>query len=173
MAIISLIQQEVLQHGWMTETEFVDIVAISQVTPGPIGINCATYVGYTASGTVWGSLLASVAIIIPSLIIMLSICFAYDRISRKWQDNKVFQVVMRIIRILVVCLIAWAAYTMITPATFIDTASWIIFGMVIVLSVLPTWVPQIKNQQSKIVDWVSHPILLIVLAGIVGYIMYI
>ena len=173
MAIISLIQQEVLQHGWMTETEFVDIVAISQVTPGPIGINCATYVGYTASGTVWGSLLASIAIIIPSLIIMLSICFAYDRISRKWQDNKVFQVVMRIIRILVVCLIAWAAYTMITPATFIDTASWIIFGTVVVLSVLPVWVPQIKNQQSKIVDWVSHPILLIVLAGIVGYIMYI
>lgn len=173
MAIISLIQQEVLQHGWMTETEFVDIVAISQVTPGPIGINCATYVGYTASGTVWGSLLASIAIIIPSLIIMLSICFAYDRISRKWQDNKVFQVAMRIIRILVVCLIAWAAYTMITPATFIDTASWIIFGTVVVLSVLPVWVPQIKNQQSKIVDWVSHPILLIVLAGIVGYIMYI
>ena len=52
MAIISLIQQEVLRYGWATEQEFVDMVAISQVTPGPIGMNCATYVGYTAGG-VW------------------------------------------------------------------------------------------------------------------------
>ena len=55
LAVISLIQHEVLSYGWMTEQEFVDIVAISQVTPGPIGINCATYVGYTATGSVWVS----------------------------------------------------------------------------------------------------------------------
>ena len=49
LAILSLIQMEVEEHGWMTQQEFVDIVAVSQVTPGPIGINCATYVGYTAT----------------------------------------------------------------------------------------------------------------------------
>ena len=49
LAILSLIQHEVLAYGWMSEQEFVDIVAISQVTPGPIGVNCATYVGYTAT----------------------------------------------------------------------------------------------------------------------------
>ena len=52
MSIIALIQIEVTNHGWMTETEFLDIVGISQVTPGPIGMNCATYVGYTATGSV-------------------------------------------------------------------------------------------------------------------------
>ena len=56
LAILSLIQHEVETYGWMSQAEFVDIVAISQVTPGPIGINCATYVGYTATGSVWGKI---------------------------------------------------------------------------------------------------------------------
>ena len=51
-AMLSLIQNEVVEkHHWLTNGEFTDIVAISQGTPGPIGINCATYVGYTASST--------------------------------------------------------------------------------------------------------------------------
>ena len=49
LAILSLIEMEVESNGWMSQQEFVDIVAVSQVTPGPIGINCATYVGYTAA----------------------------------------------------------------------------------------------------------------------------
>ena len=76
LAVLSLIQHEVESHGWMTQEQFVDIVAVSQVTPGPIGINCATYVGYTATGSIWGSLLATSAIVIPSLVIMLLICKA-------------------------------------------------------------------------------------------------
>ena len=77
LAIMSLIQMEVERYGWMSPQEFVDIVAVSQVTPGPIGINCATYVGYTATGSVWGAVLTTTAIVLPSLIIMLSICRAY------------------------------------------------------------------------------------------------
>lgn len=49
-AILSLVQHEVEYYGWLTPAQFTDIVAISQMTPGPIGINCATYVGYTATG---------------------------------------------------------------------------------------------------------------------------
>ena len=64
LAILSLIQMEVEQYGWMSQQEFVDIVAVSQVTPGPIGINCATYVGYTTAG-LWGSVLATFAKIGP------------------------------------------------------------------------------------------------------------
>lgn len=165
MAIISLIQGEVLSRGWMTETEFVDIVGISQVTPGPIGINCATYVGYTVGG-IWGSLLASVAIIIPSLVIMLSICYAYDKIKNKYQDNRVFQTCMRIIRILVVILVAHAAYTLITPATFIDWRSWVIFGIVFTCMLLPLF------KRNKATELLGHPILLILAAGAAGYYLY-
>ncbi|MBP5641826.1 MAG: chromate transporter, partial [Paludibacteraceae bacterium] len=88
MAIISLVQNEVEQYGWMTAEEFIDIVAISQVTPGPVGMNVATYVGYTASGTVWGSLLASMAIVLPSLIIMGLICYLYESIRNHWSENR-------------------------------------------------------------------------------------
>ena len=60
-AMLSLIQEEVVhKHHWLTMQEFTDIVAISQMTPGPIGINSATYIGYTVTGSVWGSILATV-----------------------------------------------------------------------------------------------------------------
>ena len=174
MAIISLIQNEVLSYGWMSETEFVDIVAISQVTPGPIGMNCATYVGYTAGGVI-GSLVASVSIILPSLAIMLTLCRVYDKLNERWHDNRVYQVCMRIIRVLVVLLIAYAAWRMVTPATFADRASWGIFGVVFACMCVPELLPAKRMVPQAIkmtADIVSHPILLICLAGLAGYMLY-
>ena len=175
MSIIALIQIEVTNHGWMSNTEFVDIVGISQVTPGPIGLNCATYVGYTATGSVWGSLVASAAIIIPSLIIMLTICSVYMKIRDKWADNRIYQVVMRIIRIAVVCLIAFAAYRLCNKESFIDATSYIICGVVGVLTLLPLLKKPLKITNPtllKVIDTASHPILLVVLAGAVGALVY-
>ncbi len=175
MSIIALIQIEVTNHGWMSNTEFVDIVGISQVTPGPIGLNCATYVGYTATGSVWGSLVASAAIIIPSLIIMLTICSVYMKIRDKWADNRIYQAVMRIIRIAVVCLIAFAAYRLCNKESFIDATSYIICGVVGVLTLLPLLKKPLKITNPtllKVIDTTSHPILLVVLAGAVGALVY-
>ena len=175
MSIIALIEIEVTNHGWMSDTDFVDIVGISQVTPGPIGLNCATYVGYTATGSVWGSLVASAAIILPSLVIMLIICSAYMKIRDKWADNRVYQVVMRIIRIAVVCLIAYAAYRLCNKESFIDTMSFIICAVVGVCTLLPLLKKplQISNPHwIRTIDVLSHPILLVVLAGVVGAMMY-
>ena len=85
-AMLSLIQnQVVVEHGWISEGAFTDIVAVSQMTPGPIGINSATYVGYdvlfNATGSqflgVCGSLTATLALMIPSFIIMLLIVKFY------------------------------------------------------------------------------------------------
>lgn len=170
MAIISLIQGEVLSRGWLTQTEFVDIVAISQVTPGPVGMNCATYVGYAVGG-VWGALLASVAIVIPSLVIMLTICYVYDAIRNRFQQNRTFQITMRIIRVLVVLLVAHAAYTLMTPASFIDYTSWIIFAVVFVLMLLPLF-PQKSTSSSSLTSTFSNPILLILLSGLAGWLLY-
>lgn len=172
MAIISLIREEVIAHGWMTDQEFVDIVAISQMTPGPIGMNCATYVGYTATGTVWGSLLASLAIVLPSLVIMLIICRIYDRLQEKWSENRVYQTIMRVIRILVVALVAYAAWSLMNPASFIDAMSWIIFGTVLLLAILPDLTVRTRLKGAKPVQIVSHPMLLIALAGLAGILLY-
>ena len=83
-AMLSLIQHEVVDnYAWMTTTEFADMVAISQMTPGPISINMATYVGYTAGGFL-GSLLASFALCLPSIVMVIVIIklFASSQPSR-------------------------------------------------------------------------------------------
>ena len=173
LAILSLIQHEVEAHAWMSQQEFVDIVAISQVTPGPIGINCATYVGYTATGSVWGSLLTTFAIILPSLIIMLAICRLYFFLSTRFRTNPYFQNTLRMLRFAVIGLIAAAALLLITPDSFIDWKSWIFFAVVFILTILPELTKGIKNKGAQqLLSSLSHPILLIILAGIAGYVVY-
>lgn len=177
LAIFSLIQHEVEIHGWMTQEEFVDILAISQVTPGPIGINCATYVGYTATGNVWGSLLATTAIVIPSLIIMLSICKVYFIISTRFQHNIYFTRTMHTLRLSVLGMIAAAALLLIRPmgqpsVSFIDWKSWVIFGIVCLLTILPLFIKKSANWLKSALCIISHPILLIILAGVAGYLIY-
>ena len=172
LAILSLIQHEVESHGWMTQEQFVDIVAVSQVTPGPIGINCATYVGYTATGSVWGSLLATAAIIIPSLIIMLLICKAYFYINARFQRNIYFTRTMQMLRFTVLGLIAAAALALMTPVSFIDWRSWLIFAAVCCLTLLPTLIKSDAKWLKPLINTLSHPIILILLAGVAGYIIY-
>ena len=172
LAILSLIQHEVESHGWMTQEQFVDIVAVSQVTPGPIGINCATYVGYTATGSIWGSLLATLAIIIPSLVIMLLICKAYFYISARFQRNIYFTRTMHTLRLSVLGLIGAAALALMTPVSFIDWRSWLIFAVACTLTILPMFIKKSANSLKSALNILSHPILLIILAGIAGYFIY-
>ena len=178
LAILSLIQHEVESHGWMTQEQFVDIVAVSQVTPGPIGINCATYVGYTATGSIFGSLLATLAIIIPSLIIMLLICKAYFYINARFQHNIYFTRTMRTLRLSVLGLIAAAALALMTPVSFIDWRSWVIFVVACIITIIPQFIKKSESNGkisivlSKCMQIISNPILLIVLAGFVGYLIY-
>ena len=177
LAIFSLIQHEVEQYGWMTQEEFVDILAVSQVTPGPIGINCATYVGYTATGSVWGSLLATIAIVIPSLVIMLSICKVYFVISSRFQRNIYFKNTMYTLRLSVLGMIAAAALLLIRPlehhsVSFIDWKSWAIFVVVCIFTVLPLFIKKSANLLQSALNVISHPITLIVLACVAGYLIY-
>ena len=172
LAILSLIQHEVESHGWMTQEQFVDIVAVSQVTPGPIGINCATYVGYTATNSVWGSLLATTAIISPSLVIMLLICKAYFYISARFQHNIYFIRTMHTLRLSVLGLIAAAALALMTPVSFIDWRSWLIFAVACTLTILPMFIKKSTNSLKSALNILSHPILLIILAGVAGYLIY-
>lgn len=177
LAIFSLIQHEVEVYSWMTQEEFVDILAVSQVTPGPIGINCATYVGYTATGNVWGSLLATVAIVIPSLVIMLSICKVYFVIRSRFQRNIYFQNTMHTLRLSVLGMIGAAALLLIRPmgqpsVSFIDWKSWVIFSVVCILTLVPMFIKKSANLLQSALNVISHPITLIVLAGVAGYLIY-
>lgn len=184
LAIFSLIQHEIEKYAWMTQEEFVDILAISQVTPGPIGINCATYVGYTATGNVWGSLLATTAIVIPSLVIMLTICKVYFFISTRFQHNIYFNRTMHMLRLSVLGMIGAAALLLIKPinqpsVSFIDWRSWVIFVVACIITISPLFLKifqskglKLHSVLCKLLQTISNPILLIILSGVVGYLIY-
>ncbi len=90
-AILAMIQQEaVVRHAWLTPSEFTDVVAISQMTPGPIAINAATFIGYRQAG-LWGSLLCTFGVILPSLILMLAITLTYLKLRRQPWFKNIFQ----------------------------------------------------------------------------------
>ena len=130
-SMLPLIQNEVVNvHGWIDETTFTDIVAISQMTPGPIGINSATYVGYevlSKSGaselmSILGSFTATFAVVLPSFIIVLLLCKVYET----WKNHPIFKGVMAGLRPAVIGLIGTAALTLATPENFIDWKSFVI-----------------------------------------------
>ena len=151
-AMLSLIQNEVVvRNAWITNQQFADIVAISQMTPGPIALNSATYIGYTVTGNVWGSAIATLAVSLPSLTLMLLL----TRFYMKLHDNKYVTGAMFGMQPAVIGLIAAAALLLLTPETFIDYKSWIIFGACFIASL------------RKV-----NPILLIVLSGVAGFFLY-
>ena len=130
-AMLSLIQNEVVTvHGWIDEMAFTDIVAISQMTPGPIGINTATYIGYDVLANtgasefmcVLGSFTATFAVVLPSFIIVLALCRVYD----KFKDHYLLKGVMTGLRPAVLGLIGTAALGLSTPENFIDWKSYVI-----------------------------------------------
>ena len=146
-AMLSLIQnQVVVEHPWISESAFTDIVAISQMTPGPIGINSATYVGYevlfNASGShflgICGSLTATLALMLPSFVIMLLIV----RFFMKFKTSRLYAGTMEWLRPTVAGLIGAAAVILIIKTTwtggmpsvqvvsenFPDWKSWVLLG---------------------------------------------
>ena len=130
-AMLSLIQNQVVTvHGWIDDTTFTDIVAISQMTPGPIGINSATYIGYEVLAkagaselmSVLGSFTATFAVVLPSFIIVLLLAKVYAH----WKDHPIFRGVMSGLRPAVLGLIGTAALSLATPENFIDWKSFVI-----------------------------------------------
>lgn len=121
--MLSLIQTEVVHnHQWLSTSEFTDIVAISQMTPGPIGINCATYCGYTALHNaghgpilaVLGSATATFALVLPSLILMIII----SRMFLKYMHSKTVTSMFLGLRPVVIGLLAAASLLLMTPENF-------------------------------------------------------
>ncbi|MCD7933220.1 MAG: chromate transporter [Tannerellaceae bacterium] len=160
-AMLTLIQSDVVEkYKWISLQEFTDIVAISQMTPGPIGINSATYIGYTAvmnAGypqylAVLGSCFTTFAVCFPSFVLVLLISFYYSR----FRNNKYVEAAFMGLRPATVGLIAAAALLLMNSENFIDYKSFLIFGAAFIL----TW-------KFKV-----HPILMIFIAGVAGLILY-
>lgn len=174
-AMISLIQNQVVSvHGWISEAAFTDITAISQTTPGPIGINCATYIGYQIMhdagysdlAGILGSGLATFAIVLPSFLIF----YILMKIVMKYQNTPIFNGTMTILKpavaglILAACCIltfsvSWTGiipHINIITDNFPDVTSWILFAAAFTATYF----------------FKANPIWVIVIAGISGLILY-
>ena len=167
-AMISMIQGEFVgRHHWMTNGEFTDIVAISQSTPGPIGINSATYVGYTSLtnagyAPVWGalgSLIATFAVVLPSLILMLAI----SRFFMKYKNHPAVEQTFMGLRPAVIGLLAAASLLLMNAENFSTPGQnpWQFF-----ISVGLFLFAFIGQQVYKM-----NPILLLVLCGLTGLLL--
>ena len=164
-AMLSMIQGEVVtRYGWLTAQEFTDIVAISQMTPGPIGINSATYVGYTTiAGTsygILGSIIATFAVVLPSFLLMLTI----SKFFLKYQKHPSVEAVFSGLRPAVVGLLASAALVLMNSENF-SSPKEDIYSFVI--SCLIFLVAFIGTKKYKL-----NPIGMIVACGIAGLILY-
>lgn len=167
--MLSVIQGEVVtKHGWLTHTEFTDIVAISQMTPGPIGINSATYVGFTAVHNagyselmaVLGSVLASFSVMLPSFILMLLI----SKFLMKYRKHPSVEAVFSVIRLIVVGLIASASLLLMNRENFgSPTNNPLQFAISIALFLLAF---------VGIKRWKLSPILLIIICGTISGVLY-
>lgn len=177
-AMLSLVEKEVVTPGWISETMFTDIVAISQMTPGPIGINSATYIGYVAPGSVnpvfasplWGilgSVLATLAVVIPSFILVI---YTSHFIARH-KDSAAMTALFSGLRPVVVGLIASAAIMLMNAANFNPNGeTWQLITNIIISVVsfcLVFFSIPYKGKKIKI-----HPIFVIILAGTAGYLIY-
>ena len=152
-AMLSLIQFEIVErYHWLTLQQFTDVVAISQMTPGPIGINSATYIGYTVTGNIWGAVVATVAVGLPSFLMVLFISYFFV----KFKNNKYVNAAMSGLLPMSVALIGAAALLLMNKDNFIDYKSILIF----VAAFFLTW------------KYKVHPILMILLAGVMGFILY-
>lgn len=179
-AMISLIQNEVvIEHQWMTAQEFTDMLAVSQMTPGPIGINTATYAGYTAvlnagyptEFAILGALLASISVVMLPIALMLVV----TRFFIKNRNNKDVDIILKTLRITAIGLIAAAALSLFNTNSFGNPGmgkqfiiSIAIFGGVFLTSLIPQ-----KGIQAKRIKVAKpSPILLIIISGLIGLIVY-
>lgn len=184
-AMISLIENEVVEkQHWLTPEQFTDILAVSQTTPGPIGINTATYVGYTATldagyggfGAVLGAFLASFAVILLPLVLMLVVV----RFLSAHRDNPMVTVVFKALRVTVLGLIAAAALSLLTEESF-GVPGWnkrfvvscAIFAMVFILSILPNRKRDFHFSTFHFqLNLRPHPIALLIVAALLGLLLY-
>ena len=169
-AMIPLIQHELEVHGWMLPSQFVDIIAIAEMTPGPIAVNAATFVGFRVSGF-FGGLVATLGVAMPSLLLILFLSGFFF----KYRTHPLQKSIFHCIRPTVTGLIAAAAISISRTA------------LLLIPEHARVWVA-VKENPVAAVDWIGitlfvvfllllirwklHPVMLIVIAAISGIALY-
>lgn len=167
-AMLALIEREIVGPKWITEQMFTDIVALSQMTPGPIGINSATYIGYVTpahsspefQGVIWGilgSILCTLVVVLPSFLL---VTYTSHYITRH-RESAIVKGVFAGLRPVVVGMIASAALLLMNSDNFGSENNDVVISILICVASF------CLVQFTKI-----HPILIICLAGLAGFLIW-
>ena len=157
-AMLPLIQKEVLAHDWMEIEEVINFIAISESTPGPFAINCATYVGMETGG-IPGAICATLGVVLPSFIVILAVA----RFYKKFKESKIVTSVMTGLRPAVIGLIGSALVTMVTTVFLPNGFD---FGGISIPDLLVSLA--IAVVMTVLVFKKVHPIIIIVLSAVAG-----
>ena len=154
-AAMAPIHRQVVEiHGWLSTTEFADLITISQMTPGPISLNSATFVGLQVAG-IPGAIVATIGNVLPSICIVLLLAYIYFRFNKL----KIIQSILESLRPSVIALIAVAAISLFNSAIFkpnVDIINIIIFSAVLLIL-----------SRTKI-----DPTVVMLLSGVLGVVLY-
>ncbi|HHU68717.1 MAG TPA: chromate transporter [Thermoanaerobacterales bacterium] len=169
-AMIPLIQKEIENHSWITSSEFVDIIAIAEMTPGPIAVNSATFVGYKTAG-ILGSISATTGVALPSLIIAIFISKFFFKYQKHPLNAYIFYGIRPVIAALIMTAAVFVAETSVfthrlsieslklltqAPLKLIDVPSVIILAAAFI----------------ALIKFKVHPILVILGSAILGVILF-
>ncbi len=152
-AMLALIQNEVVRiHQWVTNSQFADIVAVSQVTPGPIAINAPTYIGYQSTGTIAGSFWATLGVTLPSVLVT-TILFVF---LNRFKDSPYIKNAFKALKPTVIGLILSAALVLMTPDNFSGWQSFVFFAAAF----------------AACYKFNVSPIILVIVSGAAGILVY-
>ena len=159
-AMIQLISEEISNHAWLAQSEFIQIIGIAEMTPGPIAVNSATFVGYKAAG-ILGAICATVGVALPSLIIIMLLATLLFKNASHPLMREVFKGIKPVVAGLVL-----AAVITVSKSTLITETSsqnWSINYQTLIIGLIILFL----DVRTEI-----HPILLIVISGVLGYGLY-
>ena len=165
MATLPFLYDMADKTGWFTSAQLADMIAVSESTPGPIGVNMATYVGFTTAG-IWGGIIATLALITPSIIIIVIICY----FLKSFRENKYVDAAFYGLRPASTGLIAAAGMTVVSitliqidlfksTKNILDLFNWKSLILAVIIYILTNHVKQTKK---------LHPVFFIVSSAIIG-----
>ena len=161
-AAMPLIQEQVVNlHGWLTMTEFTNLITIAEMTPGPIAINAATFVGTQIAG-VLGAVIATLGCILPSCIVVTLLAYVY----MKYRNMSLLQGTLASLRPAVVAMIAKAGITILISAFFLDGTVTFIRQNICVSMIFFFGIALILLRKFKV-----NPILAMVLCGVANVVL--
>lgn len=161
-AAMPLIQEQVVNsHSWLTMTEFTNLITIAEMTPGPIAINAATFVGTQIAG-VLGAVIATLGCILPSCIVVTLLAYVY----MKYRNMSLLQGTLASLRPAVVAMIAKAGITILISAFFLDGTVTFIRQNICVSMIFFFGIALILLRKFKI-----NPILAMVLCGVANVVL--